>query len=178
MAAQPLPPLEPQIERLDSALDRLIGRDTKVEVLAEGFDWSEGPVWVKNGGFLLFSDVPQNFILKWKEGEGAREWLKPSGYTGREPRSGEMGSNGLTIDGEGQLVLCQHGDRRMARMEAPLSAPAAKFTTLADRYEGARFNSPNDAVFHSSGDLYFSDPPYGMLQQFDDPTREIPYQGV
>jgi len=182
MAAQPLPPLEPnlerKIERLDPALDRLIARDARVEILAQGYDWSEGPVWVKSGGFLLFSDVPQNMIVKWKGGEGAREWLKPSGYTGRDPREGELGSNGLVIDPEGRLVICQHGDRRMARMEAPLLAPAAKFTTLADRYEGARFNSPNDAVFHSNGDLYFTDPPYGMVKQFDDPMREIAYQGV
>lgn len=168
----------PAIERLDPSIDRLLAPDARVEILAEGFDWSEGPVWVRDGGFLLFSDVPQNVVIRWKEGEGAREWLRPSGYTGREPRGGEMGSNGLLIDDEGRLVLCQHGDRRMARMEAPLSAPAPNFSTLADRYDGARFNSPNDAVFHSSGDLYFSDPAYGLPRQFEDPAREIPWQGV
>ena len=168
----------PTIERLDPGLDQLIAPDAKVEILAQGYDWCEGPVWVKDGGFLLFSDVPRNVVIRWKEGEGAREWLKPSGYTGREPRVGETGSNGLLIDGEGRLVLCQHGDRRVARMEAPLSAPAPNFSTVADRYEGARFNSPNDATFHSNGDLYFSDPAYGLPQQFEDPTREIPYQGV
>lgn len=178
MAAQPLPPIEPDIERLDPTLDLLIAPDAKVEILAQGFDWSEGPVWVKEAGFLLFSDVPQNIIVRWKEGEGAQVWLKLSGYTGREPRGAELGSNGLVIDREGRLVICQHGDRRIARMEAPLAAPVAKFSTLADRYEGARFNSPNDAVFHSNGDLYFTDPPYGMVEQFDDPAREIPYQGV
>jgi gluconolactonase len=168
----------PKIERLDPALDRLIAPDTKVEILAEGFDWSEGPVWVKEGGFLLFSDVPRNVILRWKEGEAARPWLTPSGYTGATPRGGEMGSNGLVIDRQGRLVICQHGDRRVARMDAPLSSPAPKFSTIADRFEGARFNSPNDAAFHSNGDLYFTDPPYGMVKQFDDPGREIPYQGV
>ena len=168
----------PKIERLNPALDRLIAPDATVEILAEGYDWSEGPVWVKNGGFLLFSDVPRNVIVRWKEGEGAREWLKPSGYTGREPRGAELGSNGLVMDREGRLVICQHGDRRIARMEAPLSAPAPKFSTIADRYEGARFNSPNDAVFHPNGDLYFTDPPYGMVKQFEDPARELPYQGV
>ena len=168
----------PKIERLHPALDRLIAPDAKIEVLAQGYDWSEGPVWVKNGGFLLFSDVPQNVIVRWKEGEGAREWLKPSGYTGREPRGAELGSNGLVIDREGHLVICQHGDRRVARMEAPLSAPAPRFSTIADRYEGARLNSPNDAAFHRNGDLYFTDPPYGMVKQFEDPAREIPYQGV
>lgn len=168
----------PTIERLDPALDRLIAPDAQVEILASGYDWSEGPVWVKDGAFLLFSDVPQNIIFRWKEGEGARQWLKPSGYTGREPRGAELGSNGLVIDAEGRLVICQHGDRRIARMDAPLSAPAPRFSTIADRHDGARFNSPNDAVFHSRGDLYFTDPPYGLVKQFEDPAREIPFQGV
>jgi gluconolactonase len=168
----------PRIERLDPALDQLIAPDASVEVLAEGYDWSEGPVWVKDGGFLLFSDVPRNVILRWKQGEGSREWLKPSGYTGSEPRGGEPGSNGLTLDREGRLVICQHGDRRIARMDAPTSNPAPKFSSVADRFQGARFNSPNDLVFHSNGDLYFTDPPYGLIKQAEDPAREMTYQGV
>jgi gluconolactonase len=169
----------PRIERLDPALDKLIDANAEIETLAEGYDWSEGPIWVKEeGGYLLFSDVPQNVVYKWKEGAGAQPYLKPSGYTGTEPRGGEMGSNGLTLDGNGRLVLCQHGDRRVGRMDAPLSAPQPKFATLADRYDGKRFNSPNDVVFHSNGDMYFTDPPYGMPKQFDDPAREIPFQGV
>jgi gluconolactonase len=169
----------PRIERLDPALDKLIDPAAKIETLAEGYDWSEGPIWVKEeGGYLLFSDVPQNVVYKWKEGAGAQPYLKPSGYTGTEPRGGEMGSNGLTLDSNGRLVLCQHGDRRVARMDAPLSAPQPKFATLADRYDGKRFNSPNDVVFHSNGDMYFTDPPYGMPKQFEDPAREIPFQGV
>jgi gluconolactonase len=169
----------PRIERLDPALDKLIDPAAKIETLAEGYDWSEGPIWVKEeGGYLLFSDVPQNVVYKWKEGAGAQPYLKPSGYTGAEPRGGEMGSNGLTLDSNGRLVLCQHGDRRVARMDAPLSAPQPKFATLADRYDGKRFNSPNDVVFHSNGDMYFTDPPYGMPKQFEDPAREIPFQGV
>ena len=167
-----------RIERLDPALDRLIDVNAKIETLAEGYDWSEGPVWVKNGGFLLFSDIPKNAIHRWKEGEGAKLYLTPSGYTGTEPRGGETGSNGLTLDREGRLVMCQHGDRRVARMDAPLSAPKPLFATLADRFEGKRFNSPNDLVFHSSGDLYFTDPAYGMEKQWEDPRREIPYAGV
>ena len=159
-------------------MDRLIAPDAAIEVLAEGFDWSEGPVWVKDGGFLLFSDVPRNVVMKWKAGEGAKVWLTPSGYTGTEPRGGEPGSNGLAIDASGALVLCQHGDRRIARMDAPLSAPAPRFSTVADRFEGARLNSPNDLAFHSSGDLYFTDPAYGLVKQFDDPAREMSYQGV
>jgi gluconolactonase len=169
---------ERRIERLDPALDRLLAPNASIEVLAQGYDWSEGPVWIKNGGYLLFSDVPQNVVYRWKEGEGAKPYLKPSGYTASEPRGGEMGSNGLTLDPSGRLVLCQHGDRRVARMDAPLSNPQPTFVTLADRYEGKRFNSPNDVVFHSNGDMYFTDPPYGMVKQFEDPGREIPFQGV
>jgi len=167
-----------RIERLDPALDRLIDVNAKIEILAEGYDWSEGPVWVKEGGFLLFSDVPKNVVHRWKQGEGAKPYLTPSGYTGSVPRGGETGSNGLTLDREGRLVLAQHGDRRVARMDAPLSAPKPSFTTLADRYQGARFNSPNDLVFKSNGDLYFTDPAYGMEKQWDDPRREMNYAGV
>jgi gluconolactonase len=167
-----------RIERLDPALDRLIAPDAKIDVLAGGHDWTEGPLWVKQGGYLLFSDIPKNSIYRWKEGEGERLYLQPSGYTGKEPRGGETGSNGLLLDRQGHLVLCQHGDRRMARMDAPLDNPRPQFTTLADRYQGKRFNSPNDAVFHSNGDLYFTDPAYGMEKQWEDPRRELPYAGV
>jgi gluconolactonase len=171
-------PLAPGVERLDPALDRLVAADAQVEILAEGYEWSEGPLWVQDGGYLLFSDIPQNAVFRWKEDEGASEWLKPSGYTGTEPRGGEPGSNGLVLDPEGRLVLCQHGDRQMARMEAPLSAPEPRFSTIADRYDGARFNSPNDAVFAANGDLYFTDPPYGLVQRSKDPARELSYQGI
>ena len=166
------------IERLDPALDRLIDSTATIEILAEGYEWSEGPVWVKDGGFVLFSDVPKNVVHRWKKGEGARPYLTPSGYTGSEPRGGETGSNGLTLDREGRLVLAQHGDRRVARMDAPVSAPRPAFTSLAERFEGKRFNSPNDLVFHSTGDLYFTDPAYGMERQWDDPRREMSYAGV
>ena len=115
MAAKPV---ALAIERLDPALDRLVAADAEVEILAEGYEWSEGPLWVEDGGYLLFSDIPQNAIFRWKEGEGASEWLRPSGYTETELRGGEPGSNGLVLDPEGRLVLCQHGDRRMARLDA------------------------------------------------------------
>ena len=166
------------IERLDPALDRLIAPDATIEVLGEGYIWTEGPVWVRNGGYLLFSDIPNNVVHRWKQGEGVKEYLKPSGYTGTEARGGEVGSNGLTIDREGRLVLAQHGDRRVARMDAPLDRPAPRFTPLAVRYQGKRFNSPNDLVFRSNGDLYFTDPAYGLEKQWEDPAREIPFAGV
>lgn len=167
-----------QVERLDPALDALIDRDAKIEVLADGFDWSEGPLWLPTEKCLIFSDVPTNKIHRWSEKDGLSVYLTPSGYTGEVPRGEELGSNGLLLDPEGRLVICQHGDRRMARMDAPLGKPAAKFVTLVDKHEGKRFNSPNDAAYHSSGALYFTDPPYGMPKRFDDPNREIDFQGV
>jgi gluconolactonase len=166
------------IERLDPAIDALIPPDAVIEVLAEGFDWAEGPVWIEDGEYVLFSDVPANRIYRWKEGEGHRVWLEPSGYTGDAPRGGEPGSNGLLLDGEDRLVLNQHGDRRVARLDAPLTAPEPNFTTLADRYEGMRFSSPNDAVFDSRGALFFTDPPYGLPEGPGDPTKETPFNGV
>ena len=149
-----------------------------IQKLAEGFDWSEGPLWVENGNYLLFSDIPPNRIMKWSEAGGLETYLHPSGYTGSVARGGEPGSNGLLLDSAGHLVMCQHGDRRMARMDAPLDKPQPKFITLADRYDGKRFNSPNDAVFHSNGDLYFTDPPYGLVKNMEDSSKEIPFQGV
>jgi gluconolactonase len=172
------PPNDMRVERLDPALDRLIPPDAKIEVLAQGHDWTEGPLWIKQGRYLLFSDIPKNSIYRWKEGEGERLYLQPSGYTGKQPRGGETGSNGLLLDPEGRLVLCQHGDRRVARMDAPLANPKPEFTPLAVRYQGKRFNSPNDAVFRRNGDLYFTDPAYGMEKQWDDPLREISFAGV
>jgi gluconolactonase len=161
------------IERIDSRLDRIVPRDARVERLAEGFDWSEGPVWDRRGGFLLFSDVPQNTVFKWQQGKGVSVFLKPSGYTGTAPRGGEPGSNGLVMDPQGRLVLCQHGDRRVARLEEDRT-----FKTLADRYQGKRFNSPNDGVFKSNGDLYFTDPPYGLEGLNKDPAKELEWNGV
>ena len=166
------------IERRYPAVNEIIPMNATIEVLAAGFEWIEGPVWIADGQYLLFSDVPRNRIYKWKAGEGLEVWLEPSGYTGDAPRGGEPGSNGLLLDAKGRLVLCQHGDRRMARMDAPLSAPAPAFTTLADRYDGMRFSSPNDAVYDSKGALYFTDPPYGLPEGPSDPTKETPFNGV
>ncbi|MFN8352906.1 MAG: SMP-30/gluconolactonase/LRE family protein [Spirosomataceae bacterium] len=162
------------IVRMDPALDALVPKDAKIEVLASGFVWSEGPAWVKNGGYLLFSDVPQNTIYKWSEKDGLSVFLKPSGYTGVGYYSDEPGSNGLIINQKGELVACEHGDRRVTAM--PLTR-GGKFT-IADRYQGKRFNSPNDVVQHSSGAYYFTDPPYGLDKKENDPTREISQFGV
>lgn len=158
--------------------NELVAANAKLEVIADGYDWCEGPVWVRSGEFLLYSDIPPNTIFRWDAARGAQVYLQPSGYTGDAPRRGEQGSNGLLLDASGRLILCQHGDRRVARMDAPLTAPAPKFVTLADRYDGRRLNSPNDAAWHSNGDLYFTDPPYGLERNMDDPAKELPYQGV
>jgi len=168
------------IERFDAALDNIISANAKPEIIAEDFEWSEGPLWVEKYNMLLFSDVPMNTIYKWTEANGKEVYLKPSGYTGTEPSlCKEPGSNGLTFDNNGNLVLCQHGNRQMARMDAPLDKPEAKFTTLADKYNGKRFSSPNDAVYNSAGELFFTDPPYGLQTQDDtDAKKEIPFNGV
>ena len=159
----------------DDAFYELIDANAKIEVLADGFTWAEGPVWVKDGAFVLFSDVPENTIYKWKEGEGLSTFLKPSGYTGILPYSSEPGSNGLTINTIGELVTCEHGDRRVTRM--PLDGTGGKFT-LADTWMGKRFNSPNDVIQASNGTYYFTDPPYGLPEQEKSEIREIDAFGV
>jgi gluconolactonase len=182
-AAEPPKPAGPKlvggVERLDPGLDALVDPTARVEVLAQGYKWSEGPVW-KDGG-LLFSDVPNNVVWRWTEKDGAREYLRPSGYTGATPRGGEPGSNGLAVDGKNRLVLCQHGDRRIARLAGPpvVGADAKpKFETIADKLEGKRFNSPNDVVVRPNGDVYFTDPIYGLEGHEKDPKRELPWSGV
>lgn len=151
---------EPRIMRVDTRFDMLVPADAIIEKVAGGFTWVEGPVWNRRAGYLLFSDIPQNSIFKWQDGTGANLFLKPSGYTGRAPFTGrEPGSNGLTFDARGRLVLAEHGDRRISRLEAN-----GNKTTLADRYLGKRINSPNDLVYRSNGDLYFTDPPFGLPQ--------------
>jgi gluconolactonase len=166
------------IEKTDEGLDAIIKPGTAVELLAKGFEWSEGPVWVESEKMLLFSDVPKNNIYKWTEKDGLSEYLTPSGYTQIEEGNAGEGSNGLLLNESGQLVICQHGDRRMAFMESPLKNPLANFKTLAATFEGKRFNSPNDAAFNSKGELFFTDPPYGLSDQDNDKAKEIKFNGV
>jgi gluconolactonase len=168
-------PVVGRIERLDPRFDALIPRGAALERVVDGQDWTEGPLWDAQGAALLFSDVPRNAIYRFREGAGVALFLERSGYTGNAPFSGrEPGSNGLAFDAAGRLVLCQHGDRRIARLE-----PDGRLTTLAERYRGRRLNSPNDLVLRrSSGDLYFTDPPFGLPGSFDDPARELRFQGV
>jgi gluconolactonase len=168
-----------RISILDPEGAALIDSTEKVRNLAGGFKWTEGPLYIANGDYLIFSDIPNNRVMKWKEGEGLTTYLNPAGYTGpgRGPEN-EPGSNGLILDKDGRLVLCQHGDRRIARMKAPLDAPKAEYETVADRYMGKRFNSPNDAVYHPNGNLYLTDPPYGLEKGEQDSAMELDIHGV
>lgn len=162
-----------KIHRENPALDALIPPGATIDVLASGFEWAEGPVWDKRHGWLLFSDIPNNSVMKWTHEKGVELYMKPSGYTGVSQWGAEPGSNGLIIDSQGRLILMEHGDRRVARMD-----PSGGKNTLVDSYEGKRLNSPNDGVMKSNGDIYFTDPPYGLPNRADDPRREMDYCGV
>src|SRR5690606_34040079 len=147
-----------QVERLDPALDALLAPDAELERIVGDLDWSEGPIWRASGHYLLFSDIPQNTIYRWKEGEGLSVFLRPAGSIAADPPGHELGTNGLVFDAEDRLVMADHGNRQIARLDE------ANYTrtTLAGSFEGKRLNSPNDLIIHSNGDIYFTDPPYGM----------------
>ncbi|WP_221031230.1 SMP-30/gluconolactonase/LRE family protein [Actomonas aquatica] len=161
------------VERLSPALDDRLAPDAHMELLSTGFEWAEGPVWDATHDRLLFTDVPENKAYAWTAARGTRLFLHPSGYTGLMSEAPyEEGANGLAFDAAGRLLLCQHGDRRLAR----LNADGRTFSTLTDRFEGLRYNSPNDLVRARSGDLFFTDPPYGLTDQ--KVGKELPHQGV
>lgn len=163
-----------RIERIAPELDELLDDDALVQIISQGHDWIEGPVWMNDGGYLLFSEIPKNQILKWKQGEGVSIHIEPSGYTGKAKFTGsEPGTNGLIIDNLGRVITACHGDRMIRRIERDGS-----HTILASHYMGKRFNSPNDLVYHSSGNLYFTDPPYGLPDRFTDKGRETEWCGV
>jgi gluconolactonase len=163
-----------EIIRSDPALDDLIDPAARFERLGRGLTWSEGPVWDRPHKRLLFSDLPRNAILSWSEAEGLRIFMQPSGYSGIKWYGDEPGSNALTFDSEGRLVMCEHGDRRISRVEH-----SGGKLTIADSFEGKRLNSPNDLVFRSNGDLYFTDPAYGLPDRYEDTVnRELDFCGV
>ena len=167
-----------KIEILDDEALQLIDPNTEIEVIGEGFEWTEGPVWVEDGNYLLFSDIPNNTVFKIDADGDLSTYLKPSGYLGKDEYGNEPGSNGLLLDDEGKLVLMQHGERKVARMKTPLNEPKPEYEVLADKFEGKRFNSPNDGVYDALGNLYFTDPPYGLPKQMENLNKEIDFQGV
>ena len=153
--------------------------DAKMEIIVDGLDWCEGPLWIPaDGGFLIFSDIPpeRDLSLGREVGQAASTCIRPA-TPAHAPRGGEVGTNGSTLDADGRLILCQHGDRRVARMDAPLDKPQPKYVTVAGKYDGKRFNSPNDAAAHSSGAIYFTDPPYGLEKNMDDPGQGAAVSG-
>ena len=173
------------VVRLDPKLNEIVPAGAKVEKLAGNLSFAEGPVWVRQGGYLLFSDIPANVINKWTPDGKISVAIKPSGFTGADPseagseiNNGKdvvrlIGSNGVTLDRQGRVVFAAHGDRAVVRIEKD-----GKRTVLADRYEGKRLNSPNDLVYKADGALYFTDPPFGLPKRDDDPKKELPFDGV
>ena len=167
----------PRVEILDPEALKVLDSSTAVEILAKGFKWTEGPLYIADGDYLLFSDIPNNKIYKWKGGDTSM-YIFPSGFTGINYRGKEAGSNGLLLNKKNELILLQHGDRRVAVMQASLDKPQSKFLTLADKYKGKKLNSPNDAVLAADGSLYFTDPPYGLADGLKDTAKQLPFQGV
>lgn len=165
-----------KLDRLDAAIDRIVPADAKLERVATGFKWTEGPVWVKDK--LYFAEIPSNSIRTWTPGKGTAIFLQPSGYKGAAPYGGpESGSNGMTLDARGRLTMAGHAQRDVYRLES-LDAKAQQ-TVLADTYKGKRLNSPNDVVYKSDGSLYFTDPPFGLrTQQDNDPEKQLKVNGV
>jgi gluconolactonase len=162
-----------RIRKLRREIDEIIPPNAKAEKLASGFGFTEGPVWTREE-FLLFSDIPNNVIFKWDPKFGVSESLTSSGYDGSDIAPGaHIGSNGLTLDREGRLIICEHGNRRLTRLEAD-----HRRTVLADRFLGKRLNSPNDVVCKSNGSIYFTDPPYGLPRRDADPNKQLSFNGV
>lgn len=166
------------IEFISPKLSKLINKDATVEIIADGFQFTEGPLWIEKEKMLLLSDVPGNTIYKWTEANGKEVYVQKAGYTDTAKRGGFMGPNGLILSKEGKLMICQHGDRRVAIMDAPLNAPQTKFITAAGEYNGKKLNSPNDLFLTDKGDLYFTDPSYGFEKGPKDPKKEMSYEGV
>lgn len=161
----------------NSALS-LVDQDSKIEILGDSFVVAEGPLWDAENNQLIFSDVRQNKLFSWDENNGINEYIVPSGSTGYAPsfKDGGIGANGITFNKKGQIVLCQHGDRRLAFV-SNIKDNNAQFTTIVDNYNGKRFNSPNDLAISKNGDIYFTDPPYGF-KNFNNKFRELDFNGV
>jgi gluconolactonase len=156
-------------------INRLIPEESVIEVVAEGFDWSEGPVWIKDRECLLFNDIPQNTTYEWSESKGLSVFLRPAGYAlGENPPGRELGCNGMFVNPvTRQLILCDHGNRCIA----VLNQMNWTKSVIMNRFEGKRLNSPNDLVVSSTGHIYFTDPPYGLTWP-DFPGQELDFSGV
>jgi gluconolactonase len=159
----------------DTSFHDVVAADARIEKIAEGFTWSEGPAWIRNGAYLLFTDVPENTLYRWSERDGLSVFLKPSGYDGPDLDTlREPGANGLFAEPSGTVLLADSGTRIVARLD-----PATKRkTALASSYDGRRFNSPNDVVRRSDGAVFFTDPPYGLKDLNDSPVKELKFNGV
>ncbi len=169
-----LPADQVTVLRADPGLDAVVPADLTVEKVADGFLFLEGPVWVREGGYLLFSDPNANVIYAWSPDAGLSVWRVKSGYAGEDVAAyAQPGANGLTLDPDGRVTAAEHGRRRVTRTERN-----GVVTVLADRHDGRRLNSPNDLVYRSDGALYFTDPPFGLPGGHDDPRREVPWSGV
>ena len=161
------------IIRIDPSFDALVPRDARIEKVAGGFTFTEGPLW-RPSGVLWFSDVVGNVVRQWSPDGTVKELLRPGGYDGNSlPAGGFIGPNGMTTAPNGDVLLCQHGNRRIVQVTNDL-----RVTTLVDKFDGKRLNAPNDLVFRSDGTLFFTDPPYGLPRQDDDPEKDIPFNGV
>ena len=163
-----------EVVSLDDRLADVLADDARIEILAEGYEWVEGPLWMpEDGGYLLFSEIPSNTIYRWTAADGPQVWMRPSGYTGVAKYGREPGSNGLNRDSQGRLILCEHGDRRVSVLR-----PGGGKRTLVDAFEGSRLNSPNDLTVAADGTIYFTDPPYGLPEGMGDDQQELDFCGV
>ena len=165
------------LEILDPRMGILISKNAKIEILAEGFGWAEGPVWIPELNGILFSDVPNNKAYLWTEKKGLSLFLYPSGMTNHAPNNKSAGSNGLGLDSDGNLILCQHGDRSISRLNSWFFEEP-KYDVLVDHFNGKWLNSPNDLVFDKQGSIYFTDPPYGLRNGDEDDLKELNFNGV
>lgn len=170
------PASAPRIVALETSFHHRVPASARVETIAEGFTWSEGPTWVGDiNGYLLFTDVPENTLYRWSRRDGLSILLKPSGYSGpHDDPMREAGANGLFTEPTGNVLLADSGSRALARFD-----PASKQKiTLATHHQGKRFNSPNDVVRRNDGRIFFTDPPYGLKDLHASPDRELAYSGV
>ncbi len=165
------------VEFLDPKMEVFFDKNAKIEVLADGFTWAEGPVWVSKLNGVVFTDVPNNKAYLWTKKDGLSLFLSPSGMTNHAPHSTDEGANGLTLDNEGNLILCQHGNRAVSKLKN-WSFDTPEYETLVDHFEGKWLNSPNDLAINQKGEIFFTDPPYGLKDQDRDALKELDFNGI